>query len=50
VAYRVLNDFTSEEAICRIKEGNTNNNVAKTNELGKTERSSHKENMVPNGK
>lgn len=42
--------FTSEEAICiGIKEGNTNNNVAKTNELGKTERSSHKENMTPNG-
>ena len=42
--------FTSEEAICiGIKEGNTNNNEAKTNELGKTERSSHKENMIPNG-
>lgn len=42
--------FTSEEAICiGIKEGNTNNNVAKVNELGKTERSSHKENMTPNG-
>ena len=42
--------FTSEEAICiGIKEGNTNNNVAKVNELGKTERSSHKENMAPNG-
>lgn len=42
--------FTSEEAVCiGIKEGNTNNNEAKTNELGKTERSSHKENMTPNG-
>lgn len=42
--------FTSEEAICLgIKEGNTNTNEAKTNELGKTERSSHKENMIPNG-
>lgn len=42
--------FTSEEAICiGIKEGNTNNNTAKVNELGKTERSSHKENMIPNG-
>jgi len=42
--------FTSEEAICiGIKEGNKNTNIAKVNELGKTERSSHKENMVPNG-
>lgn len=42
--------FTSEEAICvGIKEGNKNTNEAKVNELGKTERSSHKENMVPNG-
>lgn len=42
--------FTSEEAICiGIKEGNANTNEAKTNELGKTERSSHKENMIPNG-
>ena len=42
--------FVDEEAIVvAIKEGNKNNNVAKTNELGHTERSSHQENMDPNG-
>lgn len=42
--------FTEEDAIVlAIEEGQTNNNVAITNALGKTERSSHQENMVPNG-
>ena len=42
--------FVDEEAIVvAIKEGNKNNNAAKVNELGHTERSSHQENMEPNG-
>lgn len=39
----------AELVVTRIVEGQTNNNEAKINELGYTERSSHKENMVPNG-
>lgn len=42
--------FIEEEAIVvDLKEGNSNNNDATKNELGYTERSSHKENMIPNG-
>jgi DNA ligase-1 len=42
--------FVEEEAVVlEIEEGQQNNNIAKTNELGRTERSTHQENMVPNG-
>ena len=42
--------FTDAEAlVVGITEGLTNNNEAKTNELGRTERSSHQENKVANG-
>lgn len=39
----------SEGVVVSIQEGQTNNNEAKINELGHTERSSHQENMSPNG-
>lgn len=42
--------FVEEEAlVIGLTEGQHNGNEAKTNELGRTERSSHQENMVPNG-
>lgn len=42
--------FVEEEAVViAITEGQHNANEAKTNELGQTERSTHQENMVPNG-
>lgn len=42
--------FTDAEAlVVGITEGTINNNAATTNELGRTERSSHQENLVPNG-
>jgi DNA ligase-1 len=42
--------FTDGEAVVTaIIEGQRNENAAETNELGLTERSSHQENMVPNG-
>jgi DNA ligase-1 len=42
--------FTEKEAVVKsIVEGRHNLNEATTNELGRTERSSHKENQVPNG-
>ena len=42
--------FMEEDAeVLEVVEGNTNGNEAKTNELGRTERSSHQENMTPNG-
>lgn len=42
--------FIEEEArVYEIEEGQTNLNEAKTNELGYTERSTHQENMAPNG-
>lgn len=42
--------FTDAEAIVTsIEEGTTNNNEAQINELGNTFRSSHQENMSPNG-
>lgn len=48
--YLRIKRFVEEDAtVLRIVEGNINNNEAKTNELGRTERSSHQENMTPNG-
>lgn len=42
--------FIEEDAVVkRIIEGQTNNNAATINALGNTERSTHAENMVPNG-
>jgi len=42
--------FMEEEAVVvYVKEGKLNNNEATENELGLTSRSSHKENMIPNG-
>lgn len=42
--------FSDAEAVVKaIKEGQTNLNETTVNELGKTERSTHTENMVPNG-
>lgn len=42
--------FIEEDArVVRLVEGQTNNNPATINALGRTERSSHQENMVPNG-
>ncbi len=38
-----------EAIVLEIVEGQKNNNEAKVNALGRTERSSHKENLVPNG-
>jgi len=49
-AYLRIKDFVEEEAIVlAINEGVVNNNVATTNLLGYTVRSSHKDNKVPNG-
>jgi DNA ligase 1 len=45
-----IKDFIEEEAIVlSITEGETNLNEAQTNELGRTFRSSHQENKIPNG-
>jgi hypothetical protein len=42
--------FIQEEAIVlRVEEGQINDNEATVNELGQTSRSTHKENMTPNG-
>ncbi len=42
--------FVEEDAVVlEIQEGQSNQNEATTNALGHTERSSHQENMVPNG-
>jgi len=42
--------FIEEEAVViEIEEGEINGNEATINELGRTERSTHKENMIPNG-
>ncbi len=42
--------FIEEDAfVLSINEGRTNNNVAQINELGKTFRTSHQENQIPNG-
>lgn len=47
--WRVKRFIDAEFLIEEIEEGNKNNNEAITNELGRTERSSHQENMQPNG-
>ena len=47
--WRIKRFIEEEFLITGFTEGNKNNNEAKTNELGRTERSSHKENMEPNG-
>ena len=39
----------SEMIVDRVEEGRHNANVATTNALGHTERSTHQENMIPNG-
>lgn len=49
-SYLRLKRFADAEGeVLRIIEGTSNENEAQTNELGQTFRSSHKENMVPNG-
>lgn len=47
--WRIKRFIDAEFLIEKIVEGNHNANEAKTNELGRTERSSHQENMQPNG-
>lgn len=48
--YLRIKDFADAEAlVLSIYEGQHNSNEATTNELGRTERSTHQENMVPNG-
>lgn len=48
--YLRIKRFIEEDAlVVGIVEGNENKNEAKKNELGRTERSSHQENLVPNG-
>lgn len=43
--------FVEEDAVVlELIEGDMNNNEAKVNELGQTERSTHAENMIPNGR
>ena len=45
-----LKQFTDGELyVCEVREGVMNNNVATTDALGRTVRSKHQENMVPNG-
>jgi len=45
-----IKTFIHEEILCTsIEEGVTNNNESKVNELGRSERSTHQENLVPNG-
>lgn len=46
---RIKRFIESEALVMSIEEGETNNNEAQINELGKTFRSSHKENKVPDG-
>lgn len=49
-AYLRIKRFIEEEAlVLSIEEAMENQNVAKTNELGRSERSSHQENLVPKG-
>lgn len=49
-AWRVKR-FIEEEILCTsIEEGTSNHNEKTKNELGRSERSSHQENLVPNGK
>ena len=46
---RIKRFIETEAEVLSIIEGDTNENEAQTNELGRTFRSSHKENKVPNG-
>lgn len=46
---RIKRFADAEACVLSVVEGLHNGNEAKTNELGHTERSSHAENMVPNG-
>ena len=46
---RIKRFIESECLVTGITEGNANENEAQTNELGRTFRSSHQENKVPNG-
>lgn len=46
---RIKRFIEAEALVVAIEEGNANENVAKTNELGRTFRTSHQENKVPNG-
>lgn len=48
-AWRIKRFIDAEIRVTEIEEGSTNLNEAKTNERGRTERSSHQENLVPNG-
>lgn len=47
---RIKGFVDAEARVESLEEGNENQNEATTNELGRTERSTHQENMVPNGK
>lgn len=47
--WRVKRYIEEEILVDKINEGQHNANEAKTNELGRTERSTHQENMQPNG-
>lgn len=46
---RIKRFIDAEAKVVGIVEGQTNGNEAKRNELGHTERSTHQENMIPNG-
>jgi DNA ligase-1 len=46
---RIKRFIEAEALVLAIEEGNANENVAQTNELGRTFRTSHKDNKVPNG-
>lgn len=46
---RIKRFIEADARVLSLKEGNTNTNEAQTNELGQTFRTSHQENMVPNG-
>lgn len=48
-AWRVKRFIDAEAIVTSIEEGKTNQNEAKTNLLGRTERSTMQENMLPNG-
>lgn len=48
-AWRVKRFIDAEAIVTSIEEGRTNQNEAKTNLLGRTERSTMQENMLPNG-
>lgn len=46
---RIKRFIEAEALVLAIEEGNANENEAQTNELGRTFRTSHQENKVPNG-